>query len=146
MIIRAFLSTWSGVKGGDVITPIHSYLENRTELVTCWMHWPDANTDGLPDKNRVLVIVRGPLIIEQLGNLVGVKMLPAYRFDKPISEIPQAIKDVIKTAIVAEGIPLSALAGIEVYGDFMRKVAKYFNPNHKGFGSFIEVDLAGEFG
>lgn len=149
-MIRAFISTWSQVDGA-IAHPILGYVDTPPAnpiLFTCRMFFPDADQDGLPDKLRVLVIVigdAGETRVEELKNLAGVKMLPAYPFQKPISEIPQGAKDAIKTAIVNEGIPLSALSGVVVYGDFLKKVAKYFSAGHRGFGR-LETDLSGEFG
>jgi len=140
-MIRAFITTWSGVKGGTVSNPIIDYVDTLPNMgIICSMHYPDTDADGLPDKPRVLVIVEGPPAIENLNNLAGVKMLPAYRFSKPISEIPQNVIDTVKSAIVNEGIPLSALSGIVVYGDFLKKIARYFNASHAGFGRYETVN------
>lgn len=140
--------------------PIQSWIESNNTPdsplglnVILSMHYPDADADGLPDKPRVLVLAWQPTgatttngqNIEDLSALSGVYMLPAYRFQKPISEIPQAVKDEVKTRLQNNGIPLSALSGIEVYGDFLRKVAKYFSVSHQGFGRHVEVDSDLEF-
>jgi len=145
MAIRAFISTWS-LAGDRIENPIVDYVDTLpNQGIVCNMYYPDADGNGIPDKDRVLIIVRGPKVtIETIKDLTGVKMLPAYRFDKPISEIPQNVKNAIKTAITNEGIPLSALSGLVVYGDFMKKVARYFSVNHKGFGHY-ETELAGDF-
>jgi|GEM_PF-3697158 len=150
-MIRAFISTWQLV-GDQVTNPIVDYVDTLppaqtvAERIICSMHYPDADANGLPDKNRVLVIVEGPITIEGLAQLPGVKMLPAYRFRKPIGEIPAAVRHAIKTQLQAEGIPLSALSGIRVYGDFLRAVARYFNTSHSGFGRHIEINREAEFG
>lgn len=149
-MIRAFITTWSGEAGGRVTNPIVEYVDQvdpqvLTQPVICSMHYPDADENGLPDKDKVLVIVQGGPEIENLNNLQGVRMLPAYRFQKPVSEIPQNVRNAIISAVENEGIPRSALAGIEVYGDFLKKVARYFNVNHQGFGRHIELDVEAEF-
>jgi len=113
------------------------------------MYYPDKDLDGIPDKDRVLILVRTKSYptydFNSIKNLTGVKMLPAYRFDKPISEIPQNIKNAIKTVIVNEGIPLAALSDVVIYGDFIKKAAKYLNVKHEGLFSRFEAALASEF-
>jgi len=145
MAIRAFVTTWSvdDLPNGQrqIHNPIVDYIDaNVTEPITCSMHYPDADNAGLPNRNRVLILVRSTVIpvatLDSLGNLTGVKLIPPYRFNKPISEIPDNVVQGIKDAIVAEGIPLSALAGMTIYGDFYRKIAKYFNVSHSGFGNY----------
>lgn len=144
-MIRAFITTWALVEN-QIQNPIVEYI-NANQLsdpVTCSMFYPDHNGDGVPDKNRVLILVHGQVEIEQLALLAGVRMLPAYSFQKPITEIPQNIIDTVKTAIVNEGIPLSALSGIVIYGDFLKKVANYFDATFKDFGRYENV-LSVEF-
>ena len=144
-MIRAFITTWS-VVANYVHNPIVDYVDTLTDMgIVCDMHYPDADQNGIPDRDRVLIIVQGPPQIENLNAIQGVRMLPAYRFQKPLSEIPENIKQAIKAAIVAEGIPLSALFGMVVYGDFLKKVARYFNASHKGFG-MLETEREAEFG
>lgn len=149
-MIRAFITTWNieNLPNGQkqVNNPIVDYVDTLTNVkIRCSMFYPSRNPDGSVSKNRVLILVDGPPQIEQLANLAGVRMLPAYRFQKPISEIPQNVRDSIKTAIVNEGVPLSALSGIVVYGDFLSKVAKYFNVDFVGFGG-RETSQDGDFG
>jgi len=155
-VIRAFLTTWSGEAGGHTSNPILDWIEAndpRGLPIQCTMHWPSFRADdGLPDKARVLVVVQQPTgrtdsmgrTIEAFAGLPGVYMVPAYRFGKPVTEIPSNVRQAIRDKLVAEGIPLSALDGIEVYGDFLRKVAKYLAANHTGFGRLEQRDA--EFG
>lgn len=158
-MLRAFITTWSAVDSGNgrrrIVNPISNYIES-TDIgltVTCSVHYPDRDIDGLPDKNRVLAIVwqqtgatngQGQNI-ESFASLPGVYMLPAFRFTKPIEEIPQSVRDTIIARLQTEGIPISALADIAVYGDFLKKIVKYFQTNFDTFGAHIENESDIEF-
>lgn len=152
-MIRAFISTW-GLVDNKLTTPIllkfnemnQEAFDNNLPIkkITCSMHWPDSDRDGIPNKNRVLTLVESPDDIQFFRQLIGVKMLPAYRFQKPISEIPSTIKQNIKDILVIEGIPLTTLIGIKTYGDFLKQIARYFNINHTGFG-FLEILKEADF-
>lgn len=158
-MLRAFITTWSAIDLGSgrrrITNPISSYVESNDIglTVTCSMFYPDRDLNGLPDKSRILVIAHQPTgatnpqgqTIEAFGNLAGVYMLPAYRFQKPIAEIPQNVKNDVLAKLELEGIPASAVSGLTVYGDFLKKLAKYFQVNHAGFGSHIEFDAELEF-
>lgn len=146
-MIRAFIATWQLIpERMEVINPIAEYIGTANSPVSrVSMYYPDTDGNGLPDKNRVLVLVEGPPEIEQLVALQGVKMLPAYRFGKPISDIPSPVKTAVLNTLEAEGIPRAAMAGVEVYGDFIRKVAQYFSPAFKSFGPY-ESSRDEEFG
>lgn len=146
---RAFVSTWSGVAGGHITTPIQDFIGDSDlgMRLILRMYWPDKDGNGLPDRGLVLTVAWQPdgattpqgQTIEDFGNLAGVYMLPAYRFAKPVSEIPQAVKEDILTKLENRGIPRSTFSGVEVYGDFLRKVAKYFQVNFADFDSTLKV-------
>lgn len=154
---RAFVCTWSGSAGGRITHPILEWLENPSNdppfEVVCSMHYPDADVNGVPDKPEVLVLVWQPTgavdslgrNIEFLDTLAGVYMIPAYRLSKPVSEIPQPVKNDILNKLQAKGIPKSTFNDVVVYRDFLKKIAKYFKVGHIGFGNHIEIDADLEF-
>lgn len=151
MAIRAFITTWS-LDTGAVTNPITAFIDARgeTRQLELLTYAPSTTIDGVPDKNRLLVILRSTEIqaseLEQLGALSGVRLVPPFPFSTPIADIPAAIRLGIRNAILAEGIPLEALANINTWGDFLRRVAKYFNVSFNNFGRSLEIDLADEFG
>lgn len=146
-MIRAFITTWELV-GNHIQNPI---VEQGEAIVsgqfTCSMFYPDADVDGIPDGTHVLILVKGANpTIEDLAALPEVKMLPKYRFSKPVSEIPTGVKQVIKDYVVARGIaPSSVFDGVEVYGDFLKKLVKSFQVGFKGFGR-CETEYDEDFG
>lgn len=156
-MIRAFICGWSvdETEGRRITNPILSYLESHDIEIPAEIsfHYAPPAENGEPGKPLVLVIARqesgvtnrNGQNIEALGNLSGVYMLPAYRFSKPITEIPANVRNGIRDTIVQKGIPLSALSGMEIYGDFLLKVAKYFDVNHAGFGRHYELEADTEF-
>ena len=141
-MIRAFITTWS-IVDNHVVNPIVDYVDTLSlaEPITCNMYYPDADANGIPDKPYVLVIVKGPVGIEQLKNLAGVKMIPAYGFNTPVSEIPSAVKTAIKDEMVSKGVPLSAFADVVVYGDFLKRLAKYFSVGFNNFRPLSDASV-----
>lgn len=148
-MIRAFICKWSLVDNNTrVMHPILAWFEANeatAPAATLSMHYPDADQDGVPDKPYVLVLVEGPPEIEQLDNLAQTWMLPPWRFSKPVSELTTVQRGAILTKIDNAGIPRSHFAGVETYGDFLKKVAKYFCVSHSGFGGHYEVNKDADF-
>ena len=140
-MIRAFITTWTD-SGGEVNHPIKSYCDNpplNPILFIFNESYTDRDANGIPDKPKILVICvadPGETRLEQLANLPGVVMVPAYSFDKLISDIPQVTQDQIKTYLTNNGIPLSVFAGVTRWGQVLRKVANYF-----GVTQDIQQDL-----
>ena len=147
MTARAFITTWS-VVGDSVETPISLHLteSNETRHVELVNYSPSRTGAGLPDKSRMLVIVRSTEIpaieLEQLNDLRGVRLIPSYAFDRPLAEIPSA--EGITDKIVAEDIPLSAMTKMQTWGDHLKRVAKYLDADFSHFGN-LETTLAKEF-
>lgn len=143
-MIRAFITPWSQ-NGKEIDNPIKVYCDNPPSnpilfIFNCY--YPDADLNGLPDKSRVLIVCiadPGETRLEQLKNLIGVDMIPPYPFNTPIASIPQNVQDAIKAKWTGYGFPLSVFAGIQVYGDFCRKIAQYFSA-----GKQIQQDLVGQ--
>ena len=148
-MIRAFISTWQFIPEEMRVT--NPILEHGGALVsgefTCSMLYPDADQDGKPDGAHVLVLVKGDsLTVESLKDLSGVKMLPAYRLTKPVSEIPANAKQAIRAYVVDNNIaPVEIFDGVVVYGDFLKRLAKHFQVDFNGFGKYESVDEL-EFG
>lgn len=148
-MIRAFICKWS-LTGNRVIHPILEWFEaneGTAPPAVLSMHYPDADVDGKPDGPYVLVLVQSPSPnVEQLGNLAQTWMLPAWRFSKPVSELTAAQREAILSKIDNAGIPRSYFAGVQTYGQFLKKIAQYFIPNFTGFGDHIEVAADEDFG
>jgi len=150
-MIRVFITAWSHV-GNEITNPIRDYIMAQgaagTPLpVIASMCYPDRDINGIPDKPQVLVFVEGPATfnghnLEDFQNLAGVVMIPPYTFDTLISTISTTTVNQIKTYITNQGIPLSALSGVVTWGDFLKKVAKYFSVNFQSFGQYETIKSA----
>lgn len=150
-MIRAFITTWT-LSGNEITNPIRDYILTQATAgtplpVTANMFYPDADLNGFPDKPQVLVLVEGPATfgthtLDDFKNLTGVVEIPPYSFDMLIADIPTTTVNQIKTYLTNQGIPLSALSGVVIWGDFLKKVAKYFSIGFQSFGIYETLKSA----
>ena len=136
MAIRIFACTWTTRQEDGmthVYNPIQAYFEENSvapDRITIGTLWPDRDPDThLPVFSYCLVNVRSPDIpgstLEQLDNLGGVTMIPAYRLTKPWDEIPQAVRDAIATRLGNLGAPSTIWTNNTIYRDFLIKLGKW---------------------
>lgn len=155
MAIRAFLSTWRFVPdpingGGELRNPIEDHLETQAGInVVVSYFYPDRNADGLPDKDVILVLVESPTMsgkdLEALQNVAGVTLIPAYRGNKPLSELPKPAVDAITSMMTTHKIPASTINSSATMQDVISKIAGYVSPGHAGVARYFEQRMA-EFG
>ena len=125
----------------EVINPI-------AELdVPCRMYYADADANGLPDGQHVLVFVDAPEIDgPAIAAAAGAYMFPPYAFNTPMVEVSQAVKDEVLTLCTANNwMPTEALFTAETYGDCLKLLAASFQAGFVSFGEY-EVERAAEFG
>ena len=141
-MIRAFICSWQFIpERMEVINPI-------AELdVPCRMYYADADANGLPDGQHVLVFVDAPEIDgPAIAAAAGAYMFPPYAFNTPMVEVSQAVKDEVLTLCTVQNwMPTEALFLAATYGDCLKLLAKHFSAGFISFGN-LETARAGEFG
>lgn len=167
MAIRAYITKWwvtdpDGVKIGvanrptpaelasypsrQIQHPILQWVDNNPAVsVELSMHFPDADADGLPDKDYLLVLVHSPAEIPALATLPDVWAFSSQRFDREVAGMTEGQRNAGFAVSDQAGVPRNVLAGSRTCGEFLKRIAKYLQPAHQGFGRHIEIDRAGEF-
>lgn len=142
MAIRAFITTWSLIDS-EIHNPIVDHIDTQPDMgIICSMIYPDADSNGLPDKPMVLILVESQQVdghaLEQLKNLNGVTLVPGIRPDKRMASIPPSVSSDIDGLVNAFGIPKSVVTGANNYSDFLGGISKYISPNNSGLASYIQ--------
>lgn len=140
-MVRGYLVKWGNKVVGnlnDCANPIHDEIDiispNGALDLPTQNYWPSPAFSGLPINPLVLTIVHGrdltAAIAQQLANLPGVQMIPVYRLDTLITDIPSNVVTGARTYLQNNGVPLSVFSGITTYFDFLQKIVKYFDAGH----------------
>lgn len=135
-MIRAFLSTWSLV-GSEVHNPIVDYIDVQPPMgIVCNMFYPDSNVDGLPDKAFLMVVMRSEThdisaLAEDVGALPGVKLIPPYRLDTPMSSLNTPAKNVIRNVLLQYGLPDTLVDTSNTIGDLLLMILANISAGHK---------------
>lgn len=149
MPIRAFISSWQLVDG-EIHNPILDHVDTQADMgITLSMIYPDADANGLPDKPVVLVLaeshqVPGP-VLEQLGNLDGVDLVPPQRPNKRINTLPAAARADLEALVSRHKIPQAVVTGATTIGDALAAIEKHLAPSSNGVARYL-VQRAAEFG
>lgn len=166
-MIRAYITKWwvvdpDGIKLGVLNRPtpaelslypgrrlMHPLLEwaeaNLSVPMRLNMHYSDADSDGLPDNDYLLVLAESSAEIAALKDLPDVGMLPPYNFNQAVSALTQAQIDEAFQVTDIMGIPQAVFSGSQTCGEFLKRIATYMSPSHQGFGVHIELLRAAEF-
>jgi len=149
MAIRIFLNVWTEEESGGLVQvkdPIDEALANISLSAPVDMRTFHARRSlaNRPDKLFLIKVIKGNLTSAewtQIDSIPGVRMLPAFRFDMPISEVPTTIKNNIKTKLNALGVPREVFDGAATVGGFFRNVLTWLNDDYLGYGD-IEMEPA----
>lgn len=165
-MIRAYITKWwvvdpDGLKIGmlnrptpaelaphpsrQIMHPILRWQElNPSAQLQLNMHFPDADHDGLPDKDYLLVLAESAAEITALKSLTGVWMFPPNNLGRAIAELTTAQREAGFAITDLIGAMRESFTGTQNCGEFLKRVARFISPNHGGFGAHIEA-RAGEF-
>lgn len=141
MAIRAFLTTWSLIDG-VIHNPIVDHIDTQPDMgIIPSMIYGDADSNGLPDKPTVMVVVESTQVdghmLETLKNVEGVTLIPGMRPDKTMSKIPPSVAGDIDGLAAQFGIPHSVVTGATTYAQFLAGVAKQINQNTTALDAYI---------
>lgn len=141
MAIRAFITTWTLIDG-QIHNPIVDHIDTQPDMgIICSMVYGDADANGLPDKAEVLVLVESNQVsghvLEKLGNIQGVTLIPGQRPEKAIKGMPPSVRADIDGLVSAHKIPQSVVTGATSFGDMLRAMEKYISPNANGVTTYI---------
>ena len=149
MAIRAFITTWS-LNGNRVENPIVNYVDTLpAQGITCSMYYPDADQNGLPDKNFLIVLMRSDQLtgaeLETIGAAAGALVIDAQTYNKQLSSLNNGQQNKYKNLITNQGAPISIWDNSVTFGDLLVNYIKYLNPSFQGFGDHYTTNI-GDWG
>lgn len=142
MAIRVFVNKWIEESSGGLIyikDPIDDYLADisLSAPVESANYYARIALNKRPDRMYLIKIMRGNLAQaewDSLGELTGVRAVPAFRFDKLTSTINTSTKNKIYQVLDALGIPRTTFYSSATFGGFLRNVLKELDETADGFG------------
>lgn len=149
MAIRVFINRWAEQQDGDTLyisDPIDEYLNNvsLSAPVESQNYYARISLDRRPDRVYLIKVMRGNLAQSEwdsLNALTGVRMVPAFRFDKTIASISATNRQKIGAILNTLGIPSTTLSSAATFGGFLRNVLHELDDSAEGFGA-IETQPA----
>ena len=144
-MIRVFLSAWElryEVPGDDAsryiwhpipdavdALPVLTADVPRDQRVRWFAEYPDANADGQPDGQAVLVFVAAPEVPPEISDLPGVTMLPPLDLSTQVSLIAPATVSAVIDSLAAYGVPFPAIEGSATAGELLDRIVGYSQVN-----------------
>lgn len=130
---RFFLCYWAANESG-ISNPVLDYVDaNNLPVGGLSMIYSQTGADNLPVSPIVIVLVVADdlAVFDAIKASVPCKMVPPYRLNKPLGDIPPGTRKAIIDTLVAQGLPktwFDELAGTDTWGYFLRRLARFIAP------------------